>query len=179
MKSVIQLDCEYTKETLMEVQKPLHKKAARLCTILAALGYVVAAAGIVCTIIGLDFSPFAMIFFGSFWGIFFTATTNKAARKSTRETLKSHQKNYGETVKTTLKFYNSMVTAVNHQSGSEKKLVYSDFARIIRTTNIIMLITADNVAVMGDCRTADPEDIHTLWDHLLEQCSEANIEFSM
>lgn len=179
MTGIIQLECEYTKETLMEVQKPLHKKAARLCSILAAASYVVAAAGIVCTIIGVNFSPFAMIFFGGFLGVFFTLTTNKAARKSTQATLKSHQKRYGETVKTTLYFYNSMVTAVNHQSGSEKKFTYDDFARIIRTTNIIMLITADNVAVMGDCRTVNSEDVHTLWDHLLEQCPEAKFEFSL
>lgn len=178
MTKTVQLDCEYTKENLMEVQKPLHKKTAKICTIIAVFGYAAALVGAVCLLSGIQESMSALIFFGLFWGIFFTVNIHRPARKSTKATLKSHQKSYGETVKTTLKFYNSMVTAVNHQSGSEKKLVYGDFSRILRTKNILMLITEDKVAVMGDLRTAEPEDIDALWGHLLEQCPDAKIEYS-
>lgn len=171
MIKTVQLTCEYTKENLMEVQKPLHKKSAKVCIVLAAVGFSIC-------LLGLIFLNFALVFFGGFWGIFFTVNMHHHARKSTKATLKSHQKSYGETVKTTLKFYNTMLLASNHQSGSEKKLVYSDLGRILRTKNILMLITSDNVALMGDLRTAEPEEVEELWAHLLEQCTDAKIEYN-
>lgn len=176
MISLIQLDCEYTKENLTEVQIPLHKKTAKISSIIAAVGYVVAVAGIVCMFLNVSIPVFPMIFFGSFWGVFFTVNINKAARKSVKTTLKTNQKNYGETVKTTLKFYNSMIMAQNHQSGSEKKLTYDEIEQILRTRNILLLITADRAAVMGDLRTAEPEQVQELWSHLLSQCPGKKIE---
>ena len=175
MNSVIQLDCEYTRENLMEVQKPLHKKSARLCTVFAVIGAAAAVISAALTVAGVDGFAFTAIL-SVIWGVFFLTNINKAANKSVNTTVKNNQKNYGETVKTTLKFYNSMIMAQNHQSGSEKKLGYDDIARILRTKNMLLLVTADKSAVMGDIRTVEPEVFAELWSHLMSQCPGKDIE---
>ena len=169
--SVIQLDCEYTKENLMELQTKLHKKPARICLILSILGFLAFAAG-------LYFAIAAMIFFGGFWGIFFAINVNRPARKKTKAKLKSDLTNYGEPVKLTLKFYNTLVTSLNHQSGHEKKLEYLDVVKVLRTRNLIMLVTEDKTALLGDLRTTDSENVEVLWERLQAQCTEAIIEYA-
>lgn len=166
MNSVIELNCEYTKPILKEMKKPLLKKTNKI-TLFFALG------GIALLLAGLIFKVGSLIYFGLFWTVFFLIRINHPARKSARQAVKSNQKNYGETVKTTLKFYRTMFTAVNHQSGSEKKIRYEDVQRLIRTKNLIILIAEDSLALMGDCRTAEPEQVKELWKTLVEQCINA------
>ena len=175
MNKVIQLDCEYTKENLMEVQKPLHKKTAKISAIIAALGFAVVLVGAVLLLFGIQFPVFLM-FIGAFWGVYFAVNIQRYARKNVKTTLKNNQKNYGETVKTTLKFYSSYLTAQNHQSGSEKRLGYDEIAKILRTPNMLVLITEDRAAVMGDLRTAEAEDVQMLWSHLMSQCPGKDIQ---
>ena len=163
MNSVIELSCEYTKPIIKEMKRPLLKKSNKITLLLAIAGFVMLAAGLI-------FQVGSLMYFGLFWGIFFLIRINHPARKAARQTVKSNQKNYGETVKTTLKFYRTMFTAVNHQSGTEKKVSYEDVQRLYRTENLIVLVAEDSLALMGDCRTAEPEQVAELWQHLVEQC---------
>lgn len=168
MTGIIQMDCEYTKQNLMEMQKPLHKKSARL-------GAVMSGVGLLLVILGFVLMQSSIIIFGTFWFIFFLVQIHRASRKTVRQALKSYQKNYGQNVTTTLKFYPSLVVAQNHQTGSERKTPYADVERIIRTKNLIVLILPDNIAVMGDRRNLDENTNKELWEHLLEKCTEAEI----
>ena len=169
MTGIIQLDCEYTRQNLMEMQKPLHRKSARLCIIMSSVGLLLFVSGLI-------FMQSALLIFGSFWCIFFLWQTHHASRKIVKQALKSNQKKYGQNVKTTLKFYPSLVAAQNHQTGSERKTPYGDVNRIIRTKNLLVLILPDNVAVMGDLRNVDKATSQELWEHLLETCVDAEIE---
>lgn len=169
MTGTIQLDCQYTKENILEVQTPLHRKGAKIYTGLALIGAVMLG-------VGIYFTMFSLIYFGTFWLVFFLVGRNHRARKIAKQTVKSNQTNYGEPVRTTTKFYNTLLVAKNHQSGSELRTPYEDVSRIVRTKNLLALVLPDNICVMGDRRPLDPETDKELWEHLLEQCHNAEIQ---
>ena len=164
----LQVQSEYTKKNLLEMQKVLHRKTARLCLILSLTGFAFA-------LIGAAVSVGLVIYLGIFWGFLFLGMRNHPARKSAKKTVQSNQKNYGSNVQTTLKFYNTMFTAHNETTGSDLRESYDEVKELIRTAHLIVLLLPDRMALMADCRTLDEATAAELWELLRENCRSAEV----
>ena len=164
----LQVTSEYTKKNLLEMQKTLHRRTARMCLILSLCGLALA-------LLGIALAVGIMIYIGLFWCILFLGMRHHPARKNARNTVKSNQKNYGCNVQTTLKFYNTMFTAKNETTGSELREQYDEVREVLRTGALIVLLLEDRVALMADCTAMEAEDALALWDLLRENCRNAEI----
>lgn len=164
----VQVTSEYSKKNLLEMKTVLHRKTARICFILALSGMLMA-------LVGLTVAVGFMVYLGVFWCVLFLCMRNHAARKSARNTVKSNVKTFGSTVKTTLKFYNTMFTAHNETTGSDLRESYDEVREILRTENLIILLLADRVALMADLRTLGEEEAAELWNLLRENCRNAEV----
>lgn len=159
---------EYNKKNLMEMQKVLHKRTARLCFMLSLLG---AALFILGTIISSGFCMFC----GVFWWLFFMGMRHQAARKSTKQKVKSDLKNFGAPVKTTVKFYATMFIAKNETTQKEQRAQYEDVERLIMTNSLYIIGLADRVTLMVDRKNLTQEEDTELWAHLCDKCTAAEI----
>lgn len=173
MNLPVQVTSEYTKKNLLEMQKVLHRRTARLCLILAGCGMLLALIGI--TLFGVMEGSGIMIYIGLFWCLLFLGMRHHPARKNAKNTVKSNEKNYGCNVTTTLKFYNSMLTAHNETTGSDLKESYDEVRELLRRDDVIVLVLPDRVALMADSSTLPAEDAKELWDLLREKCRSAEI----
>lgn len=163
-----EITSRYEKKYLLEMQKALHKRTAKICTLLSLAGVVLAAVGVV---VNESFC----IFCGILWTCLFFVLRNQAARKSASETFKSNMKNYGAPVTTTVKFYETMLLAKNETTGSQLKGNYEEVERVIRTQNLAILVLGDNVALMVNTARLSAEDAEDFWDHLRNACRAAEI----
>ncbi len=159
---------EYTKKNLLEMQTVLHKRTARLCFILSLIGAAL-------VVLGAFIASSFCIFCGVFWWLFFMISRNRPARKSAKKTVQSNEKNYGGTVKTTLKFYNTFFTAKNETTGAELRSKYDEVEKIIETENLLVIRLPDRVALMLDKRMAEKETLTELWKFLQTECFNAEI----
>lgn len=170
---IIETTCVYTKKNLLELQKVLHRRTAKICMWLMLLGAAILTAGI---FLVEELQSFALIYFGAFWTIFFLIRRNHAARKSARQTVKDNLKAYGSDVTTRQKFYGSMVAAENEQSGKTIRLKYDEVARVIVTRHILALITEDGTALLSDRRSVDEQTDAELCERLRTGCNGASWE---
>jgi len=159
---------EYNKNNLLEMQKVLHKRTARLCFILsfASIGLLA---------LGMIISSGLLIFIGVFWWLFFMGMRNQAARKSTRNKVKSDLKNFGAPVKTTVKFYATMLIARNETTEKEQRAQYEEVQRLIMTNSLYIIGLADRVTLMVDRKSLTQEEDTELWEHLADKCTAAEI----
>ena len=164
----LQVTSEYTKKNLLEMQKVLHRKTARLCTILSLSGFGLALVGAV-VISGI------MIYMGILWGLLFWGMRNHPARKSAKKTVQSNRKNYGSNVITTLKFYQTMLIAQNETTGTTLREDYGQVRELLRTGPLVIVLLEDRVALMADCSGMEQEDAEALWNLLREKCRSAEV----
>ena len=157
---------DYTKQNLLEMQKALHRRTARLCFILSLLGVAL-------FVLGNIISNGFCIFCGIFWWLFFMAMRNQPARKNSRNTAKSHLKHYGKPVTTTVKFYNTMLTAQNETTGSQTKCNFDEVEKLYLTNHLLILQLPDRVALMVDRRNMDANEDKELFELLAEKCVNA------
>lgn len=159
---------EYNKKNLLEMQKVIHKRTARLCFILsfASIGLLA---------IGMLISSSLLIFIGVFWWLFFMGMRHHAARKSTKQKLKSDQTKYGGPVKTTVKFYNTMLTAKNEATGKEQRAQYEEVERLMMTDSLYIIGLAEKVTLMVDRKNISGEDDAELWELLQDKCTAAEV----
>ncbi|MBQ7255512.1 MAG: hypothetical protein IJS31_04615 [Oscillospiraceae bacterium] len=174
---IIEASCVYTKQNLLEVQKVLHRRTAKICSWLALAGAAILTAGLFLpdTLVGST-ERTGLLYFGFFWAVFFVIRRNHAARKTTRQTLKSNQKIYGCPVTITQKYYTTMVAAKNEQSGREIRARYDEVERVILTKHVLALILPDNVAILTDLRSMDEAAADELIARLEQECIKTFIE---
>ena len=85
---VIETTCTHTKKLVLELEKELHRRTFRTCTLIALGGVAMLAAGVF-------LNEGELIYFGLFWSILFLIFSGHSARKSTRRTMKHYKKLYG------------------------------------------------------------------------------------
>ena len=168
--NIIETTCVYTKQNLLELQKVLHRRTAKICMWLMLAGAAILTAGI---FLMHTLQSGIMIYFGAFWTVFFLIRRNHAARKSARSTVKGNRKAYGCDVTTHQKFYATMVTAENEQSGKTLRQKYDEVTRVVVTRHIVALISADGVALLSDRRSVDEATDAELLERLRTGCTGA------
>lgn len=157
---------QYTKKNLLEVQKALTRRTARICTYISLGGGVMAG-------VGIWVGHGELIYFGLFWFVFFWFWRYHSARKNAKSTVKHYQKLYGCEVETELKFYSTMFIAKNLQAETERRVNYDEIVKAVTTKNLFALVMEDNLAFLVDRRNMDEETVQQLTDLLSEKCTRA------
>ena len=164
----------YTKKNLKEMNTAVHRRTRRIYLLLCGAGVLLFVIGAL--LLGRIEGAGALMFAGVLWTILFLIFSNQAARKSTRNTLKSNLRNYGAPVQITAKFYNTMLVAKNDTTGAEVRSQYGDVTRLLRTKNLFVLVLEESRAVMVDQNSIEPADVEDLWELLREGCTEAVVQ---
>lgn len=159
---------EYTQPNVREMQRVIHRRTARLYFILSLVGIALMILG---TIIGEGFC----IYCGVFWWLFCMFMRHRPARKNAQATVKSHLKNYGKHVTTTVKFYSTMLTAQNETTGAQTRANYDEVEKLYVTANLYVLQLPDRVALMVDRTSLDANEDRELWELLRGKCTAAEV----
>lgn len=160
--------CKYTKKNLLEIQKALTKRSAKICTYISLGGGVMAG-------VGLWIGHGELIYFGFFWFILFWFWRYHTARKTVKAAMKHYQKLYGCEVETELKFYATMFIAKNLQAETERRVSYDEVSKVVYTNNLCALVMEDNLAFLIDRRELDEDAQNELFDLLNEKCTLAMV----
>jgi len=173
MNFPVSVTAEYTKKNILEMQKSIHRRTRRRFRLLSLVGAALFIVGSV--LLGIIEGVGALMFAGILWFILCNIFANQQARKTARKTVKRNMTNYGCTVQTTIKFYNTMFTAKNETTGAEVRAQYTDVTRLVGTKNLIVLVLEDGRAMMAERASVDPAIAAELWEYLRENCSDATV----
>ncbi len=173
MNFPVSVTSEYTKKNILEMQKSIHRRTRKRFRLLSLVGAALFIVGSV--LLGIIEGVGALMFAGGIWFVLCNVFANQQARKTARKTVKSNLKNYGGTVQTTIKFYNTMFMAKNETTGAEVRAQYQEVTRLVGTKNLIVLVLEDGRAMMAERAAMEPAIAAELWELLQESCTEATV----